>query len=94
MNCSKSSASWIFAPGGMTDVRAGIRQLLARAFSQDLRYLGAYRAWQEAALSDPDLSREQERIHAWTTTRVKTVFNSCNNCLVHGQGWTLLAWRA
>jgi AcrR family transcriptional regulator len=63
-----------FRPGAMTDVRAGIRQLLSRAFSHDLRYLGAYRAWQEAALSDPDLARKQEQIHRWTTTRVMTVF--------------------
>ena len=57
-----------------TDVRAGIRQLLSRAFSHDLRYLGAYRAWQEAAFSDLDLARKQEQIHRWTTTRVITVF--------------------
>ena len=61
-------------PGAVTDVRAGIRQLLSRAFSHDLRYLGAYRAWQEAALSDPDLARKQRQIHGWTTTRVMTVF--------------------
>jgi AcrR family transcriptional regulator len=61
-------------PGAMTDVQAGIRQLLSSAFSHDLRYLGAYRAWQEAALSDPDLTRKQEQIHGWTTTRVVTVF--------------------
>ena len=63
-----------FRPGAVTDVRTGIRQLLSRAFSHDLRYLGAYRAWQEAALSDPDLARKQQRIHAWTTDRVMTVF--------------------
>jgi AcrR family transcriptional regulator len=59
------------AAGG---VRSGLRELLSRAFSQDLRYLGAYRAWQEAALSDPDLARKQEKIRAWTTSRVLTVF--------------------
>jgi len=63
-----------FRPVAMADVRAGIRHLLSRGFSHDLRYLGAYRAWQEAALSDPDLARKQERIHAWTTTRVMTLF--------------------
>jgi hypothetical protein len=36
--------------------------------------LGAYRAWQEAALSDPDLARKQEQIHSWTTTRAMTLF--------------------
>ena len=63
-----------FRPGTATDVRAVIHELLAGAFSHDLRYLGAYRAWQEAALSDPALARKQQEIHAWTTTRVMTVF--------------------
>jgi AcrR family transcriptional regulator len=61
-------------PKAMADRRAGLRELLSRAFSHDLRYLGAYRAWQEAVLSDPDLAQKQEEIHAWTTTRVTTVF--------------------
>ncbi|HXN26804.1 MAG TPA: hypothetical protein VN902_06755, partial [Candidatus Acidoferrales bacterium] len=39
-----------------------------------LRYLGAYRAWQEAALSDPSLLRKQREIHNWTTGRVLRVF--------------------
>jgi AcrR family transcriptional regulator len=56
------------------DVRAGIRALLSSAFSRDLHYLGAYRAWQEAALSDPDLAKKQEKIRAWTTARVTAVF--------------------
>jgi AcrR family transcriptional regulator len=63
-----------FRSGTATDVHALIRELLARAFSHDLRYLGAYRAWQEAVLSDPDLARKQLEIHTWTTTRVMTVF--------------------
>jgi AcrR family transcriptional regulator len=56
------------------DVREGLRALLSGAFSHDLRYLGAYRAWQEAALSDADLAHKQEAIHAWTTARVTAVF--------------------
>jgi AcrR family transcriptional regulator len=61
-------------PPGGGDVRAGVRAILAAAFSHDLRYLGAYRAWQEAVLSDPDLAKKQEAIHAWTTGRVLAVF--------------------
>jgi len=61
-------------PKTMSDIRAGLREMLACAFSADLHYLGAYRAWREAALSDPDLARKQSEIHAWTTTRVMTVF--------------------
>jgi AcrR family transcriptional regulator len=62
------------APGAMHNVRAGIRGLLSHAFSHDLRYLGAYRAWQEAVLSDSDLARKQEQIQNWTTSRVTTLF--------------------
>ena len=61
-------------PAAVTDVRAVVHELLSGAFSHDLRYLGAYRAWQEAVLSDPDLARKQVDIHNWTTTRVMTVF--------------------
>jgi AcrR family transcriptional regulator len=61
-------------PKAMTDARAGLRELLAHAFSTDLRYLGAYRAWQEAMLSDPELAQKQQEIQAWTTTRVLAVF--------------------
>lgn len=61
-------------PEAAPDVRAGLRELLFRAFSADLRYLGAYRAWQEAALSDRVLAKKQLEIHAWTTTRVEAVF--------------------
>jgi AcrR family transcriptional regulator len=61
-------------PQSMSDPRKGLRELLARAFSHDLQYLGAYRAWQEAVLSDPDLARKEWKIHAWTTTRVTAVF--------------------
>jgi AcrR family transcriptional regulator len=63
-----------FQPQTQTDLRAGIRGLLSRAFAHDLRYLGAYRAWQEAALSDPSLVKKQGEIHKWTTGRVMRVF--------------------
>jgi AcrR family transcriptional regulator len=63
-----------FRPGAGKDVEAGIRELLSRAFSHDLRYLGAYRGWQEAVLSDADLARKQREINAWTTGRVTAVF--------------------
>jgi AcrR family transcriptional regulator len=61
-------------PKATADIRAGLRELLSRAFSTDLRYLGAYRAWQEAALSDPELAQKQQEIHTWTTARVIAVF--------------------
>ena len=63
-----------FQPQAATNIRAGIRSLLSSAFSHDLQYLGAYRAWQEAALSDPELVKKQREIHKWTTGRVTRVF--------------------
>jgi AcrR family transcriptional regulator len=63
-----------FRPRAVSDVRAIVHELLSRAFSHDLRYLGAYRAWQEAVLSDPALARKQSQMHAWTTARAATVF--------------------
>src|SRR5580658_9211139 len=53
-----------FRPRAVSDVRAIVHELLSRAFSHDLRYLGAYRAWQEAVLSDPALARKQSQMHA------------------------------
>jgi AcrR family transcriptional regulator len=63
-----------FQPQAVTGIRAALRELLARAFSHDLHYLGAYRAWQEAALCDPELVKKQVEIHKWTTGRVMRVF--------------------
>jgi AcrR family transcriptional regulator len=61
-------------PKAFANVQAGLRELLSAAFSRDLKYLGAYRAWQEATLSDPDLARKEAEIHDWTTARVHAVF--------------------
>jgi AcrR family transcriptional regulator len=63
-----------FRPEAASDTRAGVRALISRAFAHDLQYLGAYRAWQEAALTDAGLARKQKQIHAWTTGRVTAVF--------------------
>jgi AcrR family transcriptional regulator len=61
-------------PKGSDDIRAGLEEFLSQAFAADREYLGAYRAWQEAALSDPELARKQDEIHAWTTARVTLAF--------------------
>jgi len=60
--------------GPAADLRAGLRAFLAQAFSADLQFLGAYRAWQEALLSDPDLAKKQQKIRTWTTARVTAAF--------------------
>jgi AcrR family transcriptional regulator len=76
-----------FRPQASADMRGAIRTLLAGAFEHDLRYLGAYRAWQEAILSDPALARKQQHIHAWTTARVMAVFDLLRK--VHGARTTV-----
>lgn len=65
-----------FRPEAASDTRAVIRGLLSRSFAHDLRYLGVYRAWQEATLADAELARKQKQIHAWTTARVTAVFEA------------------
>lgn len=57
-------------PPPARDLRSGLRSLLSRVLSRDLQYLGAYRAWQEAVLSDPSLVAQHRQIHAWTTHRI------------------------
>lgn len=63
-------------PNYSGDVRASLRELLARGFSNDLRYLGAYRAWEEAVLYDPQMASSQMAIRAWTTKRVAVLLTS------------------
>jgi AcrR family transcriptional regulator len=61
-------------PKGAGAIRAGLRGFLSRAFATDLEFLGAYRAWREAALSDPELARKAQDIQTWTTARVTLAF--------------------
>lgn len=56
--------------------RETIRTLLRRAFDRDLEFLGAYRAWQEAVLSDPALAKLDTAIHRWTRQRVVRTFTA------------------
>ena len=57
-----------------SDVRNSIRELLGRAFSRDLQYLGAYRAWSEASLADAELGQKQREIQEWTSSRARALF--------------------
>jgi AcrR family transcriptional regulator len=57
-----------------THPRDVVRSLLTQAFARDLHFLGAYRAWQEAVFSEPDLARHDATIHAWTHRRVIALF--------------------
>ena len=59
-----------FQPAAGISPHTLLRALLARAFTTDLQYLGAYRAWREAMLSDPQLALDWQEIREWTTQRV------------------------
>ena len=63
-------------PDATVPPRVALRELLDRAFSADLRYVGAYRAWEEAARSDPALARLRTEVRAWTASRVARVFTA------------------
>jgi AcrR family transcriptional regulator len=94
-----------FDPVEGTHPREIVRSLLTQAFARDLRFVGAFRAWQEAAFSDPDLVRHDAAIRAWTQRRVIALFQRLQQlpgarrdadirqlgCVMDHVYWTLLA---
>jgi AcrR family transcriptional regulator len=58
------------------DPKAALRGLLEAAFTTDLAFLGAYRAWQDAIRSNPDLMRRERAIRGWTVARVEGVLRA------------------
>ena len=61
-------------PSGQTDLRSAIESVLGAGLATDLAYAGAYRAWREAMLSDRRLAALDEKVRAWTTGRLRVVF--------------------
>lgn len=61
-------------PSGQTDLRSAIESVLRAGLATDLAYAGAYRAWREAMLSDRQLAALDEQVRAWTTGRLRAVF--------------------
>lgn len=57
-----------------THPREAIRVLLRGAVKRDLQFVGAYRAWREAVLSEPDLVARDDAFRRWTQERVIAVF--------------------
>jgi AcrR family transcriptional regulator len=49
--------------------KALVETLVRTGMRVDMKYIGAYRAWQEAALGEPGLAKRQAAIEAWTTQR-------------------------
>jgi AcrR family transcriptional regulator len=67
-----SQVEFKLRPGA--DVRRVVHDSLSAAFSRDVRYIGACRAWQEAVLADSELAGKDAEIHTWTTARVTNAF--------------------
>lgn len=61
-------------PEGVTfdaeSARIAVVMLVRTALRLDMKYLGAYRAWQEAILRDDGLAKLHAEIDAWTTGRI------------------------
>jgi AcrR family transcriptional regulator len=62
------------ATGLGSNMQKSLRFLLDRAFSIDLQFLGACRAWEEAVLSDEELLGKHREMRAWTNQRLATLF--------------------
>jgi AcrR family transcriptional regulator len=52
------------------DAKAIVVEVVRRALRVDMKYLGAYRAWHEAVLRDPELAGMHAQIDAWTLRRL------------------------
>jgi AcrR family transcriptional regulator len=61
-------------PSGQGDLKSAIESVLRAGLATDLAYAGAYRAWREAMLSDTQLASRDELMRAWTTGRLRAVF--------------------
>ena len=61
---------------GPSHPRRVVKDLVARVLSADFEYIGAHRAWREAAMKDPDLAKKARELRAWTTGRVARVLES------------------
>ncbi len=57
------------------NLKSRIEGVLRAGLATDLPYAGAYRAWREAMLSDRQLAALDEQVRAWTTGRLRVVFD-------------------
>jgi AcrR family transcriptional regulator len=59
---------------GEDELKSRIEGVLRAGLTADLAYAGAYRAWNEAILSDRQLAAFDEQVRKWTTGRLQLVF--------------------
>jgi AcrR family transcriptional regulator len=83
-------------------MRALIEDTVRQGLTVDWAYMGAYRAWREAALLDDDLRERQLAVEEWAASRLITMLRGLSQApharvLAHVEelGWalSLLFWR-
>lgn len=52
-----------------------LEEFLADVFSRERPFIGAYRAWREAALVDGAIAARDRRVRAWSRRRVRVLFD-------------------
>ena len=61
------------ASGGQR-LLAGLEEFVEDVFSRERPFAGAYRAWQEAALTDATIAAHDRQVRAWSRARVRRLF--------------------
>jgi TetR/AcrR family transcriptional repressor of mexJK operon len=69
-----STLTWEAKSATLPDIRDGIAHLVRQALQVDWAYAGAYRAWREAAVRDPELRALHQQIEAWSARQLALLF--------------------
>ena len=59
----------------LADIRSLIAQLVLQGLQVDWSYAGAYRAWREAAIQDPDLRALNVQVEGWFAMELHLLFS-------------------
>jgi AcrR family transcriptional regulator len=62
-------------PHSSGNIQEALGTFLREGFNAERPFSGAYRAWQEAVVTDPDLASKDRMIHAWSEARVFMAFS-------------------
>jgi AcrR family transcriptional regulator len=71
-----SLLTWEAQGSAPADLRDGIARLIRQALTVDWAYAGAYRAWHEAAVRDPELQELHHQIEAWSASQLMLLFRA------------------
>lgn len=71
-----SQLTWDASGASLPDIYDGIARLVRRALQVDWAYAGAYRAWREATVRDPEMRTLHEQIEAWGAQQFTMLFRA------------------